>query len=339
VQAQLPAAANLAFWNRTSKCTTEGLEQARLKRRTLVRFWGQRNTVHMYAAKDWPFLHASLAERQSVMHARLKKAGLLSDFLRVARRAEKRLEQGEQLTYKDIKSRKLERAQDKWVLSYAVFMLLVREGVVCHGPDRGNESTFVHRKHWLPRLDWSPPDPERAQAELARRYLSAYGPAEARDLAFWYGTTVTSAKRWIEAAKEHCAGITVGDRGYWCCREDLDEMMTKPPPAGSWPVRLLYRFDPLVLATKDKSWLVDDEHYKKVWRPSAHVEAVLLVRGRIAGTWRYERRTKSVRIRVVPFTKPGRAVARAAEVQAAAVARFIGLELDDFEIAAPGATP
>ena len=50
VQAQLAPAASLAFWNRTADCTAEALEEARVRHRTLVRMWGQRNTVHVYDA-------------------------------------------------------------------------------------------------------------------------------------------------------------------------------------------------------------------------------------------------------------------------------------------------
>ncbi|MCH7702127.1 MAG: winged helix DNA-binding domain-containing protein [Planctomycetes bacterium] len=126
--------------------------------------------------------------------------------------------------------------------------------------------------------------------------------------------------------------MTVGDRTLWCCRADLEELATKPPPVGQWPVRLLYRFDPLLLATKDKWWLIDEAHYKKVWRPSAHVEAVLLVRGRIAGTWRYDRTSKLFRVQISPFATLTRAVTQAAHKQAAGIANFLGLQLADVEI-------
>ena len=38
--------------------------EARLERKSLVRFWGQRNTLHLYAARDWPFLHTVFGQRQ-----------------------------------------------------------------------------------------------------------------------------------------------------------------------------------------------------------------------------------------------------------------------------------
>ena len=330
VQAQMPSAADLGFWNRTARCTQEGLQEARLEGRRLVRFWGQRNTLHIYQAKDWPLLHAAFSLRQSLMHQRLEKDGLLAEFKSVVRNYARRLAEGKALTYKDVKSRKLAAVQDRWVLSYLVFMELVRQGLACHGPDRGQQSTFVSRLHWLPDLAWAPPTPEGAFTELTRRYLSCYGPADAHDLAFWYGTNLTNARRWLESAREHCGEVEVGDRTLWCCKADVRELSRKPPPPSQWPVRLLPRFDVLVLGTRDKSWLIDEAHYKKVWRPSAHVEAVLLVRGRIAGTWRYERKARGLQVKVEPFAPLGRSVFRAAEKQAGAIADFLGVPLASF---------
>ncbi|MCP4249303.1 MAG: winged helix DNA-binding domain-containing protein [bacterium] len=344
VQAQLLAAADLAFWNRTADCAQELLKRERLGRRRIVRFWGQRDTLHIYDAQDWPLLHTVLAPRQTRIHQRLAQAGVDGELRRVVRQTAKRLANGKPLTYADIKSKKLAAgirtkqmndAQAQWAAAYTTFRELEREGIGCHGPDVGGGSSFVHREHWLSDLDWSPPPAESAFATFARRYLTTYGPAEARDLAFWYGTTVTEAKCWIDSAGESCSQVAVGDRTYWCCRDDLDELTKKPPPAGRWPVRLLYRFDPLVLAMKDKSWLIDEQHYKKVWRPSAHVEAVLLVRGRIAGTWRYERKTKQLNVRVSPFASLSRTVTEAADKQAAGIAAFLGLQLGGFEVAKP----
>ncbi len=341
VQAQLKPAANLAFWNRTSRCTLAGLTAARLDGRSIVRMWGQRNTLHLYDSDDWPLLHAAFEPRIAATLEELVQAGALSEFRRLVKHTATRLARGKPLTYKDIKSTELgqfiKRAQAtakqaQWVAAYLVFLQLVRQGVACHGPDQGNESSFVHRGSWLPDLAWSPPDSQAACAELARRYLSAYGPAKAQDLAHWYGTSVTNAKRWIESAGRRCCTVVVDGQTLWCCRTDLKTMAVKPPPPSRWPVRLLYRFDPLLLATKDKSWLIDHKDKQKVWLPAAHVNAVLLVRGRIAGTWRYDRKAKGLSVGVVPFSKLSGPVARATETQAAAIAKFLEMPLADFQI-------
>ncbi len=88
-------------------------------------------------------------------------------------------------------------------------MALVREGLACHGPDLDGQSSFVHRERWLPDLDWSPPSTDEAVPELARRYLATYGPAEARDLAFWYGTTGSRHHRFSRDAAGRSRSLEV----------------------------------------------------------------------------------------------------------------------------------
>ena len=46
--------------------------------------------------------------------------------------------------------------------------------------------------------------------------------------------------------------------------------------AEEWPVQLLYRFDPLLLAHKDKSCWLDMTFYKRVWQTAGHIEAFML---------------------------------------------------------------
>jgi uncharacterized protein YcaQ len=334
VQAQLPAAANLAFFQRTGKLTLLGLEEARLRRRTLVRFWGQRNTVHVYAAVDWPLIHAAFQDLHAALQGRLEKAGLMGDFRRLIGRMRRRLEKGEQLTHKDVRSAKLESTQDRWRVSYVIFMSLVREGIVCHGREEGGEARFVHRKHWTPDLPWDPPPPDEALGELVRRYLACYGPARAHDLAFWYGTSRTVAARWIQALEGECAEVEVDGAKHWCLTGDLPVLKKKPPAASRWPTHLLPRFDPLLLATQDKSWLVEDTHYKKVWRPAAQVEAVLLARGRIAGTWRYQRKSSGIRFLLQPFTPLPGPLVKQLQRQAEEVAKFLGAPALEIQISA-----
>ncbi|MEE2778225.1 MAG: crosslink repair DNA glycosylase YcaQ family protein [Acidobacteriota bacterium] len=117
-----------------------------------------------------------------------------------------------------------------------------------------------------------------------------------------------------------------------CRTADLDDLCEKPPPS-RWPVKLLPRFDALVLATKDKSWLIEKANYSKVWRPAAHVEAVLMVGGRIGSTWRYDRLARGLRVRISPFAPLATTVAKAAEREAAATANFLGVDLATCEIA------
>ncbi len=326
IQAQLPPATGLALAVRCRGFGADAFARALTEDRTLVRFWGQRNTLHVFATGDWPLLHSAFGSLRSLMDRRLEREGLLDAFRRLVRRIERRLEAGAQLSHRDVKSKALER-QDKWVVSYLVFMNLVRRGVACYGPGAGNETRFVHRRSWVPDLDWHPPPAKGAVAAMAQRYLAAYGPGTIQDFAFWFGVAAGSARRWIGRAGDRLIEVSVDGQPHWCAREDLASLNLPPPPRSRWPVRLLYRFDPLLLATKDKSWLIDQAHYKKIWRPSAHVAAAILAKGRIAGTWRYERKSRGLEILINPFSPLAKTELRKVEKEALRVAGFFGAPL------------
>jgi len=209
-------------------------------------------------------------------------------------------------------------------------MRLVRDGIACHGPDQNGESTFVHRQKWVPDLVWDQPAKDQSDAEAACRYLAAYGPATPHDLAAYFGTTITAAKTWIARADDRIVPVLVDEKKAVLLEADIDNVLEKPPAPAKWPLRLLYRFDPFVLGavgSKNKEWLLDKDNFKKVWRPGAHIEAVILVGGRIMGTWRYNRRSKGLILEIKPFKPFNQRQNREIAKQGAGIVNFLGQEL------------
>jgi hypothetical protein len=94
-------------------------------------------------------------------------------------------------------------------------------------------------------------------------------------------------------------------------------------------VRLLPAFDQYVVAApRDADAVLPGEHRARVYRPQGWLSPVLLVDGRIAGTWSHEVAGGRVAVAVEPFADPGRAVRAAAEAEAARLAGFLGGEPD-----------
>jgi hypothetical protein len=327
IQSQFPSPAALALWNRTKGLSLENFNDLLFGKRVLVKLWGQRNTLHLYPSHDWPLLHAAMKVTKSWLELRMDKEGRdLGRLTEVTRSVAKRMRHGGVFSWKDM----IAMVPDlhEWMpQGYGLAMDLVRRGFACHAAPVGSEARFVHREVWLPGLDWRPPSPESASIELARRYLHAYGPATAHDLAYWRGVSIPNARRWIAALRAELTEVeTDGESGY-VLSTDLEDVTTKPPAVGTWPIRLLYRFDPMLLGLRSKTWLVKDEHYKRVWRPGGHVEGVLLVRDRVAGTWRYDRTVRGIKVTLRPFSALTKSVRGALEKEASGVADFFDLPL------------
>ena len=191
----------------------------------------------------------------------------------------------------------------------------------------------------LPDLEWSLPTIGRANVELARRYLHTFGPSTVQDYSYWRGITLKKASeaiavlgnKVVEVVEVSCGGV--GE--LLILREDLAMLLEEPPPKQHWPVRMLYRFDPLLFGHRDKSWLIDMKHYDKVWITAGHINGTILVGGKIQGTWRYIRKGngpgkgRRLEIEVRPFRKFGQRLRRGVEREARGVAEFFGVGLGE----------
>ena len=224
-----------------------------------------------------------------------------------------------------------------------VFAELVRLGEACHARWDGGEARYAHRSHWLPDFVWSPPETGAANVDLARRFFRCYGPASSADFAYWRGAPAGKARAWLHALDGELAEVEAdtpaGTRRLLACKVDLEELCDAPPEREAWPVRMLGRFDPILLAHKVKDWIVAPAYYSRVWRPAGHIEATVLEHGRAVGTWRYDRiGAGKLSIRVFPFRGRQPAyVGKEVRRQAKAVARFFGLDLAGVRIEKPGA--
>jgi hypothetical protein len=194
-------------------------------------------------------------------------------------------------------------------------------GVVCYGPNRGSEPTFVRADAWIP--NWKDVPRDEAVAILLRRYLQAFGPATATDFAMWSGLSLTEARQvWAREG----AGIAPVDVEGWqaaVLRKDLDEL------ADAWfdrpLVRLLPHFDTFLLGHKEKEHLASFQVRPKIYRPQGWIAPVVLVDGRAAATWEYARQGNRLHVKVTKFGPISRRIAAGINEEARDLGRFLGV--------------
>lgn len=174
-----------------------------------------------------------------------------------------------------------------------------------------------------PRLD----DPG---AELARRFLRAYGPARPKLLAEWAGLAGSHATALWERAGE-LAAVKVDGTTAWVLAEDepalLDDDAT---PAG---VRLLANLDPLN-AARDRELLVPDPALRKrIWTVLGGPETVL-VGGEVVGLWRAAKKGKKLLVTVEPLGKLTSSATDELAAEADRIAPFRGADTAQLRTAA-----
>lgn len=330
IQAQILPAAGLALWNRTEKLTHARFEELLYRRRSLVQLWGQRNTLHVYDVHDWPLLHGARAINRTWWERMAADEGNdLEDYRHHVITVAQALRERDSMGRSDLRALNLNLPEELYSSWGGIFADLVRHGYACHAGRQGNEGHFAHRERWAPELEWKPPDAESANTEIALRYFACYGPARAEDLAYWRGSTLGEARRWTAALGDSLAPVLVDGTTHLARREDLDNLLAQPNRSDNLPVRLLYRFDPCLLAHADRRWIVDDAVLDRVSVTAGHINGVVLHRGRAVATWRYDRKGKGIVVTVSPFKTLPRAVTDRLVRLSEGVARFFVVPLAD----------
>nr|WP_185907224.1 winged helix DNA-binding domain-containing protein [Streptomyces sp. WAC04770] len=306
VQAQDLPAAELGLRVRGRGLTAEAVRRATDTERTAVRGWFMRGTLHLVPAADARWLLALLGPVYLASAARRLRELELDDAL---------CARSEGLIAEAIAGEgPLSRAQLTGRLTtlgvppkgQAAFHLIRRaalSGLICHGPQRDGEATFVLLDDWLPAAGPLPFTGEAAERELARRYRRAHGPGDAQDFAHWSGLRTTVAKR---------AWAAVPDTG------DAAPAATAGPD-----VRLLPAYDNYLVAYRDRDFSVAAEHARRVWPGGGQIRPTVLVDGLAVGTWSGGRRGTPVTVEPFPDTPPPTdAVAAGIDRESADVARF-----------------
>ena len=290
VQAQLLPAAELALWARVEGVERGDLQKSLFKDRVLFRTWSMRGTLHLLPSAEFQMYIGALMTRTGYRRgAWLRYFGVsLEEIDRIVASIGKAVGAGP-LTRKEL-ARKISRSQgehlrEKLLSGWGELLKpAAYNGLLACGPDRHGEATYVRADRWLgaePNYD-----PDESMKDVLRHYLGSYGPAKHDDFARWWGTQPAPAKRLFKSIQEELVQVDIEGYDAWITKqalESLEDVHQDPQ------VRLLPNFDSYVLGFRPRNSFIKDDFARLVFRPQAWISPVLLVDGRIAGTW--ERRS------------------------------------------------
>ncbi|MDD4338001.1 MAG: winged helix DNA-binding domain-containing protein [Firmicutes bacterium] len=336
-QAQVMSAAEMSLGARLEGATMSDVRRSLWEERTLVKTWAMRGTLHLLPAKDLLLYVVALGRylKEGVVRW-LNRRGL--DFRSVSVLSDAIVEalDREPLTRKELGAsvgRTLGSDTSQWIEHSwgGVVKCAVLEGRVCFGPSKGNETTFVRVDRWLGECASAGANPDKtsqdeACAELLRRYLRAYGPADRRDYCAWSGLRAREADIAWKALEDELVAVSVDGGSLWLLSGDVAEFMRAE--TGSNVVRLLPNFDSYLLAHRDKTHLVCKAYYKEIYRRAGWIAPVILYEGRAVGTWSYRRKGGRIQVELAPFEPLLPDVRRMAEEEAHNLGRFLNMECD-----------
>jgi hypothetical protein len=311
VQAQDYLGALWALGLRTEAAREEAIEQA-IAERTVVRTWPMRGTLHFVAPADIRWMLELLTPRviagQRSRHRQLELDQAVFDRSRdVLARA---LEGGRQLTrdalYETLEAAGISAAGQRGI---HIVQRLAQDGLLCFAARQGKQQTFALLDEWVPAA--RPLSRDEALAELAERYFTSHGPATVQDFTWWSGLTVADAKRGIELAGPHLEREVIDGMSYW-----LPASAPGAEPDASPAAYLLPSFDEYTVAYRDRSAVLDPAQ-TGVISSNGIFYPIIVLDGRVAGTWKRTFKKGAVIITLSPFSllkkKERQAIAAAAE--------------------------
>ena len=204
-------------------------------------------------------------------------------------------------------------------LAYIV-MWAELEGLIASGPRLGKQFSYMLLDERAPA--GGPFDRDAALAELARRYMQSHGPATAADLANWSGLTLGDARQGIAAAQPALLHEEVGGQALWFADAPL------PPRVPSPTAYLLSIYDEYTIGYRDRSAISAAATGEILAGMGNALQNVIVIDGRIFGTWRRTLGKDTLGIELNPFralSEEERAAVVAAGEQ---VAEFFGLMSD-----------
>jgi hypothetical protein len=315
VQAQDYAGAKWALGLRMRSAADQAIEQA-FTSGSILRTHLMRPTWHFVSPADIRWLLALTAPRVHQSNAfQYRKLELGRAVLRRSAAAlEQALQGGRQATREQLRG-VLEHAgvhtRGPLRLGY-ILMYAELEGIVCSGPRRGKQFTYALLEERVPPARALLR--EEALAELARRYFMSHGPATLRDLAKWSGLTIADARRGLEAVRGQLEQEVASGQEFWFAASAL------PRKGGSPQVLLLPNYDEYTIGYRDHSAVFDlSRRFDLVY---GHV---LVIDGRVVGTWRRTLQKTEVVIQTNTFAPLSKAESRAVVRAADRYGAFLGL--------------
>jgi Winged helix DNA-binding domain len=280
LQAQQAASPYIALWNRVAGFDPGDLDAA-FAEHAVVKGTLMRITLHAVHADDYPAFHNAMLPslRASRLHDRRYKGdglsiadadALLPEFMEFAARPRTTAE------LQDLLQRLLGDRKPRmwWALRTFAPLLHVPSGKPwAFGP----RTSFVAAPRQLPR--------ER-QAESVRRlvwrYLEAFGPASATDVAQFSLLTRAVARDALAALAGELERLNGPDGS------ELFDVPGAPMPDEDTPAppRLLPMWDSSLLAYADRARVIPPDYRRLVIRSNGDVLPTLLVDGYVAGVWR-----------------------------------------------------
>lgn len=298
IQAQDYAGGKWAIGARMDGMTDADVEKA-IVNKEIIRSWPMRGTLHFVSPLDirWmqrlttPKLMSGLAKRWAYL-------GLDNKTVERARDVFAKTLKGGKCFIRKKMLAALERAKISTASQRGYHMLwyAAQTSLLCFGPVKGKEQTFVLLDEWTP--EQKKLTREESLAEYAKLYFRSHGPATMQDFMWWTGLPARDLKVGIELAKSFLREEIIEGKAYWLGK-DVPEVTDISKTA-----YLLPPFEEYLLGYKDRTAVLDLAHAQKIVPGlNGMYKPIVVAGGQVVGIWQRTIKKDTAYITVTPFEK------------------------------------
>jgi hypothetical protein len=290
-----------------------------------VKTWAQRGTLHLLAAADlkWllslygPIFNAGNKRRRTELGLDEETCARGSQLLHNLLAEYGPLTRAEIVVHLASKGLRLEGQAVPHLLGYCAL-----NGLLCWGPMREGEPTYVRLADWLD--DWEAlPEPEsNPYPELALRYLAAYGPAQPEDFASWSGLPLKEIRPAWQQIANQLLQVQIEQQTAWMLKTQsswLDELSST-----TLSVRLLPRYDTYLLGYRNRDFVVGSAYAKRINAGGGIIHPTIVADGQVVGIWKTKKGKNGLEVLIEPFEPLAPEIEAGIEAEIEDLARFAG---------------
>ncbi len=319
VQAQDFAAAKWALGLRIKKSTDEDIEKA-FNEGTILRTHVMRPTWHFVVPEDIRWMLELTAPRVKKLLMHYNRKLELDDALFVKSNAAivEALRGHTYLTRQELKAILTNIGIKTNVQRLAhIVMWAELDGLICSGPRRGRQFTYALMDERMVKAKKL--SREEALAKLALDYFTSHGPAQLKDFSWWSGLDLKDARSALDLIKSELKQATLDGKTYWFSDH------TKVTTLKQLSTFLLSIYDEYTIAYKDRGDLSETRDIERLISMGNALTAVIILNGKVAGTWNRALKRKTVEIRLKSFRKFSKDEQEALESEVARYGKFVGI--------------
>lgn len=229
LHAQLQSSAELSLWARIDGLGRGALDEALWTHRSLVKLWAMRGTLHLLPSSDLGVYLSALSTYTNRGMTGHPEIDVLTEA--IGRALEGRVVTREELAL-EVEQRTGDPSFGEFVRSSWGSYLKPASfrGRLCFAASDDGRVRFTAPTSWVTG-EIDKPDSADALREVTRRFLAAYAPLTAEDLALWWGGFGPArGRRMLAALGEEAVEVDVEGHPVWMLERDVRGMASAESP-------------------------------------------------------------------------------------------------------------